>query len=234
MRVASLVVALSLVVTVPARAFDITTCGQDVPPSETGVLQADLVGCDLFAVRIENRATLQMNGHAILGSGVIAVECRGKHCAILGPGEIANGGGGGGPGAIVQDYTGRGRPSMTLTDLNIHDNGEGFANVGGTVIAMNVVVNHNVTLNPNSSATPGQYIAAVAYRLFGTNLQVTDNIGFGIYAEKLQLTNSAATGNNGNGVGLDLFSDHRPVLISTICGKSLGPNGPWGVCTNDP
>jgi hypothetical protein len=134
--------------------------------------------------------------------------------------------------AIQQTFVGHGTPAMALFNLNIHDNSYGFISLGGKVFATNVVVNHNGTLLPNS--TSSSPIGCAAHRLIGTNLQATNNGGFGITAVQLRLTDSVVTGNNGFTMGIDFSSAHRPRLVNTTCGKSLGKNGPWGVCTNDP
>jgi hypothetical protein len=204
-----------------ASAFDVTTCGETVPAGDVGVLRADLVGCDYYAVELEDGATLQMNGHAILGSIVYSIYCTGRRCTMVGPGEVANGGSARGQGSVLHDYIGHGRTVMTVSDLDIHDNGLGIA--GGLVYVSNVVVTRN------------RDGGIFAYRFKATNAQVIDNGGYGIFAGRdIRLVDSTITGNDGNGQGIDLTARRRPHLIDSTCGKSLGPSGgPFGVCTGD-
>ena len=86
--------------------------------------------------------------------------------------------------------------------------------------------------NPN--ATGGQ-VAVAAYQVTGTNLTVTDNIGFGMYSyRRPKLTDSTLTGNDGFEGSYDFFSNRRPKFENVVCGRSLKAiGGTWGVCTND-
>ena len=82
--------------------------------------------------------------------------------------------------------------------------------------------------------------AAIAgRRVVGTNVHVTDSLGYGIVTgiSLLKLTDSVVTGNNGGGVGIDIESQHLPRLFNTVCGRSLNGGtrpGPFKVCANDP
>jgi hypothetical protein len=74
-----------LLLATPVFAVDIVTCGQIVPPSETGVLVADLdcsASAEPFSVTLRSEAILDLNGHTLTGppagedsSSAAAVRC---------------------------------------------------------------------------------------------------------------------------------------------------------------
>ena len=76
------------------------------------------------------------------------------------------------------------------------------------------------------------------------NLTANDNDGSGVFAEKIQLRDSTVTGNRGaitdpnthkHTSDIDVFTDSRPKLVNTVCGKSYNPglDASWHVCQND-
>jgi len=98
----------------PARAIDITACGQVVPDGQIGVLQTDLdcggtyntcfadaalacaadpactdTGCG--GVMLRNGATLEMNGHTVANGIVLCPYRVSRRCSVVGPGIIAGG-----------------------------------------------------------------------------------------------------------------------------------------------
>jgi hypothetical protein len=82
-----------------AAAVDLTACGQTIPAAETGVLQTDLdcSGVGTHAVLLLRRATLDLNGHTLVGGplsptvkGAAAADGSGSSSfTIRGPGVIA-------------------------------------------------------------------------------------------------------------------------------------------------
>ena len=76
------------------------------------------------------------------------------------------------------------------------------------------------------------------------NLTANDNDGAGVFADKIKLRDSTVTGNRGaitdptthkHTSDIDVFTDSRPALVNTVCGKSYNPglDASWNVCQND-
>jgi hypothetical protein len=76
------------------------------------------------------------------------------------------------------------------------------------------------------------------------NLTANDNSGAGAFSEKIVLRDSTVTGNMGAITDpnthkftgdIDVFTDSRPTLVNTVCGKSYNPgnDASWHVCQND-
>jgi len=218
------IAALIVAAASSAFAVDITSCGMLVPEGETGVLQADLAGCE-SAVALEQNATLQMNNHVISDCGVSAVVCQGRRCTIEGPGEVIGG------GCNIHFHTSARRPRMTIRDVNMHDTWGLVGGINVVLLAQNLTVTNQLD-HPNAEG--GSQIAVAGYRVSGTNLTIANNIGYGLSVyRRLALTNSTITGNDGNFVGIDFYSGRPPRFEGVTCGLSQGPSGPWGVCTND-
>jgi hypothetical protein len=85
-------------------------------------------------------------------------------------------------------------------------------------------------------------IAAEAIHL--QNLTANDNDGAGVFAAKITLRDSTVTGNRGaitdpdtnnHTSDIDVFTNNRPRLVNTVCGKSYNPglDASWHVCQND-
>ena len=68
---------------------------------------------------------------------------------------------------------------MTVRDLYMHDASGTLGGARTRLDVTNVTVTRQLD-NPNA-ATGGQ-VAVAAYQVTGTNLTVTDNIGFGMYS----------------------------------------------------
>ena len=103
-----------------AGAVDVTACGQTVARGEVGVLLNDL-DCSTpapgpAAVTLQNRTTLQMNGHRVTPPAPetygFGIECseRGR-CLIPGPGELT----GELIGVLAQ------QSKLTISDVVSHD-----------------------------------------------------------------------------------------------------------------
>ena len=238
----------SLYFTSSAGAIDITTCGQTIPPAAMGVLLADLSGCKT-GIFVEDRGTLQLNGHAIVSSTFEGIECRGT-CTISGPGEIS-----GGYNGIAQGGSNR-RTKLSLQGLSIHDVG------GAAVVALgNRLYLTDVSVTHNGSGDPDSSFAISAGRIRGTRVTISDNVGYGIagpaqsvrftdltatgngqavtFAYRASFVSSVLTGNDASETGVDVYTLRRPhVSGDTTCGRSGGRQGSeavsWGVCSNDP
>jgi hypothetical protein len=76
------------------------------------------------------------------------------------------------------------------------------------------------------------------------NLTANDNDGAGVFSEKIALRDSTVIGNRGAITDpnthkftsdIDVFTDSRPRLVNTVCGKSYNPgfDASWHVCQND-
>ncbi len=250
MKRSMLVLWLATLLTRSAYAVDITTCDEIVPASETGVLLTELAGCNDGVVLAE-RAALQMNGHSILGANA-GVFCLGPRCSIAGPGEIS----GATFGVFLYSSV-----KLTIADVNIHDSSEEGIHCSGGQCGVRAT---GLTLSRNGfgSTFPGgpEYSYNIsAHVVRGTNITVTDNAGFGVYADRFNITDliatgngnaglyagrgrlvdSMVTGNNGFDSGIDIFTARRPRLINSTCGRSasgspattVGP--PWGICIDD-
>jgi hypothetical protein len=213
-----------------ARAFDVTGCGQTVPPGAVGMLTVDLI-CDRLpqgnppAVTLADRATLNMNGHSIIAPHNQAIfaadpDLKGGsvHMTVVGPGEIAG-----------SDIAIEGAGPITLTNLNIHDNQEGVLNEldkkSGIVRAANVTIANSIEdpvghgggvgIQTNSVIANGLTVTGSTFdgffvrRIRGTNVvasgsgqthPVCGGLGFGIVADRVTLTNLTAQNNGSAGV----------------------------------
>ena len=245
-----------------ARAVDVANCGTTVQELDSGRLVADLDCTGSSGIQLNDDATLDMNGHAIIG-GTWAVYCFGD-CTVVGPGDIS--------GATAYALWGyRGRAAITnvhfdanplhidlplhkvvLTDVTATNGGHlggSFAIRTGKLFAHNVVVTGNlgagiitsgsirgndVTVSSNGDVGISSLRSIKILRLTST-----DNLGVGLYAGAgLRLTDSLLTGNMPLPAGADIISRRRPRLRGTTCGTSLSVAGSqlgptWGTCTND-
>jgi hypothetical protein len=222
-------VALALaLVAAPARAFDVTSCGQTVPPGEEGVLTTDLV-CPRLpegnppALFVSDRATLDLNGHSITApsnTAVIAapVEFGAVRMTVVGPGEIT--------GSEVAIH-GDGR--TTLVNLNIHDNQVGVLNRlddrRGVVQATNVSIVDSIEdpvghgggigIQTNTVVADGLTVTGATFdgffvrKIKGANVVASDcggghpicgGLGFGIVSDRVRITNLTAQNNRSAGV----------------------------------
>ena len=243
-----IIASIALATGWPAHALDLTTCGQTVPAGEVAFLQADLSGCE-YGVVLKNHAVLELNGHAIVATN-LGVVCSEPRCQVHGPGDIS-----GGQVGLWGFYpTGK----IEVRDVDIHD-----TNLAGIQNARSGKVT-NVTVRRVGFGAPDPEYSAGIYvdRLRGTNLQTTDNAGYGVLGGTLArvtgltatgngnagiagqgrtlVRDSLITGNNGYELGYDLLAYRRPRVIDTVCGRSASPGAtaeepgaPWGVCTND-
>jgi len=183
--IAVALVGLVLGVT-PAAAVDVTACGQIVPDGDTGTLQADL-DCSAdpadAAVALGNNATLDLNGHALVGRH-IALRCPAdahqNACTIRGPGDVSGGNYG---------IAGANR-LITVSDLTVHD-----VRIGGITAGRRLVLTNVSVLGSGIDGVDANQ------RLTATNVVVNDNAYSGIYAAQVNGTDVTANGNGYSGVG---------------------------------
>jgi hypothetical protein len=159
MRAFVLAVAL---VTVAARGYavPITTCGDSVPPGQTGDLMNDLTCNDpatagrfAAAVYLGTGSTLNLNGFHITGDGqgIVLGQPGGDHdgiycgaisiatptisCTVNGPGEVKNFGG----GVVAGDHL----KHMVVNGVTARGNRIGVWGGFGMLSATNVVADDN-------------------------------------------------------------------------------------------
>ena len=206
--VATLAVLLGVVGTGFAQV-EVTECGQVVPARQTGVLMVDLdcpVEAGSAVVTLEERASLEMNGHTISG-GWQGVQVLGRRGTIRGPGQI-----------VAGDWEGTGRRIVFERRLEINDvtvDGgawEGIANRYGNLgylLATNVTVNNvrdygvfvgklkGSNLTANGNGFTGFNVA----RLKATDITANGNGHYGISAGRIgRSTNITANGNARDGI----------------------------------
>jgi hypothetical protein len=203
-----------------AYAFDVTTCGQILPTNETGMLQVDLACPAGVGVHLKDRATLDLNGHAIAAPAGPAIACEGRRCNITStgasPGDVS-----GSPVADCITMGPRGR--MVLSNLDVHD--------CRTCIETNLLGAHLYGASLSASAVTvdgcaGPGIDARKVRAFGVSvtnaseialwaemvlegkgIDASGNAGIGIFAVRIKADNVVA-GDNGS-YGVEAFKTIR-------------------------
>ena len=156
------------------------------------------------------------------------------------------------------------RGKLKLTDVTITDSSDASNGVGvvaNKVVADGLTVTgmpfdgivvqrisgQNVVASGNGPGIPSLGVgfgigADAAIHL--VNLTANDNDGFGVFAGKIKLRDSTVTGNRGAITSpntgkmtsdIDVFTDRRPRLVNTVCGRSYDPGleTSWHVCQND-
>ena len=237
------VLALALLLSAPAGAVDVTSCGQIIPSGQTADLVWDL-DCpldlpsgtlqELSAVYLEPGAKLHLNGFTLSG-GEVGVGC-GSRCTIEGPGTIADF-----PFGILS------YGSTRATDLQL-DSNDGYViyQLGNkTLRATNVtvlesnglvaVVGHRVKAENLSIqgcwygifadilTGGGVSVSGCGQRAIGSGtvrasgVTVVGNGGIGILAKRIVLSDSVITGNDTSGTGVDLNAERLPRLTNTTC-----------------
>jgi len=168
-----------------AEAYDVTACGQEVPPGQVGNLVADL-DCSGFgaepAVRLGARTILRLNGFALTGSpsGAAVQVAEGATVAIDGPGEIRDAG--------IGVFALRARV-ITRSGLVVTGCGSGIDLPAGNVIATNVTVADNAGDGVRARAVDAVDVVA------------DGNGSRGLAATtKMRLTRVSASGNGGAGI----------------------------------
>jgi hypothetical protein len=224
-----------------AAAVDVTTCGQQVPARDEASLVGDLDCNGGVAVVLGERATLLMNGHAVIGQ----VGCTGS-CTIRGPGDVS--GASGVAAGIFLNYGGK-RGRVEISQVTVHDNYDGIGDAARKLILTDVVSSNNTNegilllrgsirgtnITTNGNGANGIYLGTGSVRVEQYTAVANGQIGLNHNRGRTMLSGSTLTGNQWTlGTGpLDLFSSTRPRLVDTVCEHSLGVRGPWGVCTGD-
>ena len=196
-----------MLVATAAAAVDVTTCGQVIPPGETGVLLADLDCSGLPSgsdgIVLQRRSSLDLQGHTLIGpppgdraaavgcrfgeircrEGRFGLDCRGPagRCRVFssaGTGQITGSGAG-----IDSDH------DLLLENLAISSSASGaFAYPTGKLVA--------------------------------TNVSVTGAIGSGLSGLKMRLSNVASNDNAAFGILL-----HLGVRFGDVRGSDVTVNG---------
>lgn len=211
--------------------------------------------CEHSWVVLPSGATLELNGHRLIGQkadlgggvgGHSGVTCTGRRCTVNGPGQIDDF-----LGCGVHGYYTR----VAVQNVTFDNNGCGIG--GNAPIRLNA---EDVTItgselygigsaktvrgrNVTTSGNGADGLTASTVKIDG--LTATGNgfgpsAGFGgagVWAGRMSLANATITGNNGYDQGLDVMAAKRPRFENVICGRSalfvdhVGP--PWAVCAND-
>jgi hypothetical protein len=245
LRAVAVGLVIAAVATVePAQAFDVTSCGQTVPASETGTLRADLV-CDASleaAVNVGSAGKLSLDGHSITGAK-IGVACHGR-CRVSGPGEIVS------PlfaGVSQRGTKGAARAPVRIEHLSIHDapgNGVGVQLVGGSFLLEDLTLERNAVGICCSGSFQGEHLVLRDNREKGVEAWYIRMRDFsvegspvGIYTFPFNfirrqvpvLIDGSLSGND-----VDVRSLNRPILQNVSCEHSERFDGtPWGVCSGD-
>jgi hypothetical protein len=225
-----LFILVCLLAAMPVRVFgmDIAACGLTVPRGDVGDLRADLTcGPSGSAVFLASRASLNLNGFTIAGSGRrTGVECgSGRGCAVNGPGTIVG---------FETGISGSGR--FTVRNVGIRSNDVGITSKGGTVTISGVVATENRigiyvpaarlrARDLEASRNGDCGVATIASRTRLESLTAVENGGMGgVYASKprggrIRITDSTILRNDGLGQGYDVITTGRAKFVDTICGR---------------
>ena len=217
------------------HAFDVTSCGQTVPAKETGFLIADLSCPAGVGVHLADKATLDLNGHALAATGGSAIVCDGKKCRVLsstfGPGDVS------GDADVDCISMAAARGKMELQNVTVHDcrtcvetDPVGAHGYGARLTATNVTVDG--CTGPGISATKvdatglsvshaGDIALWAEMVLRGDGIDVSKNTGRGIFAVSIRADNVVANDNASDGV--ESFGRIR------IRGGQMLNNGGWDV-----
>jgi len=252
-----LLAVLSLVALTPVsgRGFDVTACGQTVPPREVGRLVSDLdcTGIPFPDVLtwLESGAVLDLQGHTMVEG---QIRCQ-RRCEVRGPGTIVDGDVTGLDGRVtVRDFTmlgggGVGAATETVTAINMVLSGGVVGILARRLRAENVNANDNQTWGivstrslrgANLVANGNGYAGVDSPRVNVVGLGATGNgqagiVGGGVNGDKIRLRDAVVTGNQRAGAPMDLASKRQPRLLNVTCGYSIDwvNEVTWGVCAND-
>lgn len=217
---------LFLLLAAPAAAFDVTTCGQIVPPGEAGVLLNDLdcsaepAGSD--GITLGRKSSLDLQGHTLVtpphsneaqNGGVRCAfgerKCRTNRDGITKckyPAGTCHVFSSSGTGSITGDSGVLSHRHLRIENVTIDVYGTAiFAH--GNLVASGVTVDSGVgggitankmTLsNVTASNTNDFGIITLLGEVRGTNVTVTGNARGGIRAGKVKIIGLTATGNGG-------------------------------------
>jgi hypothetical protein len=205
----------------PARALDITACGQVVPAGDVGVLQADLdcggswascfgdaalacaqnpactdTGCGGFLLR--DQATLQMNGHTVANGVVVCPYKISRTCSVVGPGSVVGGYGVAAFGNL--NVSGGLDVHDGIVGINVHKGKVSLQDVTVSAVSNYAAIQIYGKLQVTNVTSNGSGVGVfVDGTLLGTGLTTNDNDDEGVEVTKrMDVTGLTATG---NGVG---------------------------------
>lgn len=253
-----------------AEAVVIDSCGSTISKGQVGVMTTDLV-CDAdlgqqvdgSAILIENKGTLDMNGHdlTVLGAAQ-GIRCAGK-CVVTSNAEA--------PGGIIRGDVGGfggvdGASTVTASHLAIEGNwSDGVRSIKqvrasdvsctGTqaclesrkvratqVIAINgksgILARRSLRAEDVVVSDNSHWAIDAGNKMRGENVTVTNNGMMGIDAS------AGAPGNGGpiklsnsvvTGNPIDLYTPRPPKLRDTVCdtSRNSATGFTWGVCSAD-
>ena len=168
-------------------------------------------------------------------------------CTIIGPGDVS--GAAGVAAGIYLNFSSR-LGTVRISQVTVHDNGDGIGDGARRLILTDVVSSNNrlngiyfiqgslrgYNVTTSNNGMNGVLADNVSVRLEQFTAIANAEIGLNhSHRRRTLLVGSRLTGNQwSSGSGpLDLFSSARPKLVDTVCEHSLGPAGPWGVCSGD-
>ena len=230
------VLALAIVLCAStAQAFDVTSCGQTIPDKQTGSLIGDLNCAAGVGVHLGHKATLDLNGHALVATDGSPIVCDGKQCRVLSstaaPGDVS---GDTDVDCILMSAI---RGKVVLDNVTVHDcrtcvetNPVGVHAWGAAVFATAVDIDgcvgpgidaRKVDARGVSITGAGDIALWAEMKLTGDGIDVSGNTGRGIFAVSLRADNVIA---NDNAVyGVESFGRMR------IRGGQMLNNGSWDV-----
>src|SRR5262245_12649283 len=248
---------LVLLVARPGAALDITACGAAVPQGEVGIVLGDLdCSGEYAAVTLAQRASLDLNGHAIRGPATKGVVCTAKRCTVMSslPGaEIT--------GTITGIF--KFTPGLLMvSDVSVHDLDAPFPGDHGIeapdsrvdlarvstlrtgyrgVIAQRLratdiessghvdvgILVIRTLKSTNLTADGNGGIGVVANRITAQNLVARDNGGAGVQAQTVRIDGGTITGNYAP-LDLDVWAKRTPRLTGVTCGRSQRIDAPIG------
>jgi len=196
---AAIVTSIVLLFAPSVHALQVTACGTVVPPGEVGVLGADLTCSGVeYAVYLSSHASLQMNGHKLLGADPTddGVGCDAS-CTIEGPGEIGD----------FEYCVSTNGGTIVVRDLFVHGCENGIS--ATHILATNV-----------DSSNHAEYGFA-AQKMRGIGVTANGNGEYGFYGPRLTLIDSTMSGNVEHGASVFTAFKGRNVTFENNGGAGI-------------
>jgi len=198
-------------------AVAVTSCGQVVPAHTVGVLQDDLdcpaAAGAAFAVTLEDRAVLELDGHRLSGGGTtvrLASDGGSRRWTIRGPGEISGGASPAAESACVEMPAGL----LIISDVVVRSCASGLHGViepGAALQRQSRVRATRLLVEDGVGTTP---FALHAFRIDGRNVTVRGNAGAGIRAHEVRGTDIRATDNGATGLHVEGRANVRRLVAT--------------------